>query len=82
MAVLIKIKAPTSIQLTDQSASRSYFSAGRRRKQDPAIVDKVLKAMRGHIDGRGVERVFISCLGPCALALQNLVNLTLDLGQV
>jgi hypothetical protein len=28
-----------------------------RRKQDPAIVDQVLKAMRGHIQGRDIDRV-------------------------
>jgi hypothetical protein len=38
-------------------------------KQAAAIMDQVLKAVRSHIEGRDIERVFVSCrgLGPLGL---------------
>src|SRR3954451_3998907 len=58
------------------------FTVGRGRKLEPAIVNQALQAVRCHVEGRGIERIFIPyfCIG--TLALQNPVNLTLHPGQV
>src|SRR6478609_3797954 len=68
---------PGQIGSTDRgglAASRPDLRAWRRGKQDAAVVDQALKAMRCYIQGRDIERVFISRLCPGALVLQNLVD--------
>jgi hypothetical protein len=64
------------------AGSRLDLAAWRRGKQDAAIVDQALKAMRGHIQCCDIERVFVSRLRLGALVLQNSVYLALDLRQV
>ena len=44
-------------------------------------MDQGLKAMRGDVQGRDIERVFFSCRRLGALRLKDLVDLTLDIGQ-
>jgi hypothetical protein len=52
-----------------------------RGKQNPAIMDQALKAVRGNIQGRDIERIFVSRGRLGTLRLKNPVNLTLDIGQ-
>ena len=85
---LIKIKGPVPsrdcIPPVDRPLrlSRLDFAARLRGKQYPAIMDQGLKAVRGDVQGRDIERVFFSCRRLRALRLKDLVDLALDIGQV
>jgi hypothetical protein len=45
-------------------------------------MDQALETVRGHIQGRDAERVFVSCRCLGALVLKQPVDLTLYLGQL
>jgi hypothetical protein len=83
VAALIKIKGP-GFELIAQAARRRLRRSGLdltgplNGKQAAAIMDQALKAVRSHIEGRDIERVFVSCRGLGALGLKDPVYLTLD----
>src|ERR1700676_4190034 len=60
--------------------SRELAARG-RGKQNPAIMDQALKAVRGNIQGRDIERIFVSRSRLGTLRPKSPVNLTLDIGQ-
>ena len=64
------------------TCSSHRLAVGPRGQQRPAIMDEALKAVRSHVKGRDIKRVFVP--GRCFLALhlKDLVDLTLDFGQV
>ena len=45
-------------------------------------MDEALKAVRGHVQGRDIKRVFVPCRCFHALHLKDLVDLTLDFRQL
>jgi hypothetical protein len=81
------LKAQVS-RLIAQAARRRLRRSGRDLtgpldgKQAAAIMDQALKAVRSHIEGRDIERGFVSCRGLGALGQKDLVYLTLDFRQV
>ena len=56
--------------------------AGARGQQRPTIMDETLQAVRGHVQGRDIKRVFIPGRRFHALHLKDLVDIALDLGQL
>jgi hypothetical protein len=87
VAALIKIKGP-GFEPNCAAARRRLRRSGLdltgplNGKQAAAIMDRALKAVRSHIAGRDIERIFGSCRGFGALDLKDPVYLTLDFRQV